>query len=82
MEIYTLQYSLILTLISMNNYIKFCKKLNLVPQKASSLRKYKKNLQLRIPVEHADKQYFVQAYSVNYSLKKSINNEKSNNDDC
>lgn len=53
-----------------------------MPQKASSLRKYKKNLQLSIPVEHADKQYFVQAYSVNYSLKKSINNEKSNNDDC
>ena len=82
METYTLQFSLILIQILMINYIKFCKKLNLVPQKASSLRKYKKNLQLSIPVEHADKQYFVQAYSVNYSLKKSINNEKSNNDDC
>jgi hypothetical protein len=66
----------------MINYIKFCKKLNLVPQKASSLRKYKKNLQLSIPVEHSDKVHFIEAYAVNYSLRKSINNEKSNNDDC
>lgn len=80
MEIYTLQFSLILIQKLMINYLKFCKKLNLVPQKASSLRKYKENLQLSIPVEHADKQHFVQAYSVNYSLKKSINNEKSKND--
>jgi len=38
----------------MINYIKFCKKLNLVPQKASSLRKYKKNLQLKVTKSHAD----------------------------
>ena len=62
----------------MINYIKFCKKLNLVPQKASSLRKYKKNLQLKF----SDKEHFIEAYAVNYSLRKSINNEKSNNDDC
>ena len=66
----------------MINYIKFCKKLNLVPQKASSLRKYKKNLQLSIPVKHSDKVHFIEAYAVNYSLRKSINNEKSDNNDC
>ncbi len=38
----------------MSEYIKFCKKLNLVPQKASSLRKYKKNLQLKVAKNHAD----------------------------
>jgi len=64
----------------MINYLKFCKKLNLVPQKVSSLRKYKKNLQLSIPIKHADKEHFTEAYAVNYSLKKSINNEKSKND--
>ena len=62
----------------MINYLKFCKKLNLVPQKASSLRKYKKNLQLKL----SDKEHFTEALSVDYSLRKSINNEKSNNDDC
>ncbi len=60
----------------MIDYLKFCKKLNLVPQKASSLRKYKKNLQLKVPFKHADKKHFREAYDVNYSLKKSINNEK------
>lgn len=65
----------------MINYLKFCKKLNLVPQKASSLRKYKKNLQLSIPIKYSDKEHFTEAYAVNYSLRKSINNEKSNNDD-
>lgn len=52
-----------------------------MPQKASSLRKYKKNLQLSIPIEYSDKEHFIEAYSVNYSLRKSINNERSNNDD-
>ncbi len=60
----------------MTDYLKFCEKLNLMPQKASSLRKYKKNLQLKVPVEHADKENFIEAYAVNYSLKKSINDEK------
>ncbi len=64
----------------MIDYLNFCKKLNLVPQKASSLRKYKKNVQLSIPLKHADKEHFTEAYAVNYSLKKSINNEKSKND--
>ena len=82
METYTLQFSLILIQKLMINYLKFCNKLNLVPQKASSLRKYKKNLQLSIPVEHSDKEHFIEAYAVNYSLRKSINNEKSNNDCC
>ncbi len=62
----------------MINYLKFCKKLNLVPQKASSLRKYKKNLQLKL----SDKEHITEALAVDYSLRKSINNEKSNNDDC
>jgi hypothetical protein len=60
----------------MNKYLKFCEKLNLVPQKASSLRKYKKNLQLKVPIEHADKEHFIDAYAVNYSLKKSLKDEK------
>ena len=62
----------------MINYLKFCKKLNLVPQKASSLRKYKKNLQLK----YSDKEHITEALAVDYSLRKSINNEKSNNNDC
>ena len=73
---YTPAYSLTLKQILMIDYLKFCKKLNLVPQKASSLRKYKKNLQLGIPIEHSDKEHFIEAYAVNYSLKKSINDEK------
>jgi hypothetical protein len=81
METYIVQSSLILILRLMINYLKFCKKNNLMPQNASSLRKYKKNLQLSIPIEYSDKEHFIEAYSVNYSLRKSINNERSNNDD-
>jgi hypothetical protein len=80
METYIVQSFLILILRLMINYLKFCKKNNLMPQNASSLRKYKKNLQLSIPIEYSDKEHFIEAYSVNYSLRKSINNEKSNND--
>jgi hypothetical protein len=62
----------------MIKYIDFCKRLGLLPQKGSSLRKYKKHLQLGIPLEYADKKHFLEAYAVNDSLKKAINYEKLN----
>ncbi len=60
----------------MREYIAFCKKLNLSPQKVETLRKYKKHLQLQIPLEHANKKHFIEAYAANDSLKKAINYEK------
>lgn len=62
----------------MNKYVKFCKRLGLLPQMGSSLRKYKKHLQLGIPLEYADKKHFIEAYAVNESIKKSINYERLN----
>lgn len=60
----------------MREYIEFCKKLNLLPQKMTSLRKYKKHKHLQIPLDHANKEHFIEAYAVNDSLKKAINYEK------
>ena len=60
----------------MREYLAFCRKLDILPQKVESLRKYKKNLQLQIPLDHANKKHFIEAYAVNDSLKKAINYEK------
>jgi len=62
----------------MNKYVLFCERLGLLPQLGSSLRKYKKHLQLGIPLEYADKKHFIEAYAVNESLKKAINYERLN----
>ena len=60
----------------MREYLAFCRKLDILPQKVASLRKYKKHLQLQIPLEYANKEHFIEAYAVNDSLKKAINYEK------
>ena len=60
----------------MREYLAFCRKLDILPQKMTSLRKYKKHIQLQIPLDHANKEHFIEAYVVNDSLKKAINYEK------
>mgnify|MGYP003113958125 FL=1 len=59
----------------MVKYLKFCGKLQINPNRGSSLQLYKKHLKLGIPLKYADKKHFIQAYQVNYKLLKSINYE-------